>query len=271
MPNPPAQTVPRQGIQAAARPPVEPQRYGEREPNVRAPGMNVGSVERWASLVGGGLLGVYGLTRGSLGGLALAALGGALAYRGWTGHCPAYSALGISTADRPEGPMASVPAGHGVKVEKTITISTKSPEELFRFWRNFENLPRFMRHLASVKVIDEKRSHWTVKGPFGMTVEWDAVVHNETPNEMIAWRSLDGADVETAGSVHFRPAPNGRGTEVRVILKYNPPAGTWGNTLAWLFGQSPAGEIAEDLRCFKQMMEAGEIATTRGQPRGTCA
>jgi uncharacterized membrane protein len=109
------------------------------------------------------------------------------------------------------------------------------------------------------------RSHWVAKGPLGIRVQWDAEIYNENPNEMIAWRSLEGADVDNTGSVHFTPAPPGRGTEVRVVLKYNPPAGKLGAGIAKLFGEDPKQQIRDDLRRFKQLVEAGEITTTEGQ------
>lgn len=197
----------------------------------RKPGeTNVGEMERLGSLLAGGALAVLGLSRRSLSGLALAALGGSLAYRGATGRCMGYAALGISTADK-KGPLTAVPAGHGVRFEKSITIN-KSREELFAFWRDLEKLPKIMRHLESVRNLGAGRSHWTAKAPLGATVEWDAVIHNERANELIAWRSLEDSDVDTAGSVHFLPAPGDRGTEVRVNLKYDPPAGKAGAALA---------------------------------------
>jgi uncharacterized membrane protein len=223
-------------------------------------------MERWLSVLGGTALGLFGLSRRSLGGLALGALGGSLVYRGLSGHCACYQALGISTAEE-HGPATSVPAGHGVKVEESITVN-KPAAELFRFWRNFENLGRFMDHLESVRV-EGHRSHWVACGPLGTRVEWDAEIINERPNEVIAWRSLPGSEIDTAGSVHFRPLPGDRGTEVRVSLKYDPPAGKVGAAVARLFGQSPQSRVREDLRRFKQFMETGEVATTAGQPRGT--
>src|SRR5204863_9344977 len=147
----------------------------------------------------------------------------------------------------------------------TITIQC-TQQEPYQFWRNLENLAHVMRHLESVRV-QGNRSHWVAKGPLGMCVEWDAEIYNENPNEMIAWRSLEGAAVDTTGSVHFRPAPGGRGTEVRVVLKYDPPAGKVGASVARLFGNSAAQQVQEDLRRFKQVMEAGEVPTTEGQPR----
>ena len=130
-----------------------------------------------------------------------------------------------------------------------------SPEDLFRFWRNFTNLPRFMDNLEAVTILDEDRSHWVAKGPAGTRVEWDATIHNEIEPELIAWRSLPGADVDQVGSVHFVPAGGGM-TEVRVVLRYRPPAGKRGNVVAKLFGEDPARQIADDLRRFKQVVEA---------------
>jgi uncharacterized membrane protein len=231
--------------------------------------VNVAEPERWVSALGGGLLTAFGLSRGNLAGLGLAALGGALLHRGLTGHCHLYDALGVDTARERHGAAASVAAGHGVKIEKSITIN-KSPEELYQFWSRFENLPRVMRNLESVASTGAGRSHWVAKGPFGSRFEWDAEVINQKPNELIAWRSLEGSEVDTAGSVHFVRAPGGRGTEVRVSLKYDPPAGKAGAALAKLLGSSPGGEVEEDLRRFKRLMECGELPSTEGQPRGRC-
>jgi uncharacterized membrane protein len=228
--------------------------------------INVGDVERWASLLGGGALALYGLSRGSLGGLALALLGGSLVYRGASGHCSMYGALGISTAER-HGPRTSIPAGHGVKVEKRITVQ-RSPEDLYRFWRNFENLPRVMRHLESVRTNGPNRSHWVARGPLGTRLDWDAEVITDRPNELIGWRSLEGSEVDTAGSVHFVPLPGGRGTEVRVVLKYDPPAGKAGAAVARLFGEDAEQQIEEDLRRFKQSLESGTVPARQGQPLG---
>jgi uncharacterized membrane protein len=227
--------------------------------------LNVGDLERLASIVGGGFLAGLGLKRGSLGGLALAALGGGLLYRGLTGHCPAYSSLGISTRARPKGRMASVAAGHGDRVDKTVIIN-RSCADLYRFWRNFENLPRIMRHVESVRVIDSNHSHWVAKGPLGVRVEWDAEIHTERPNEMISWRSLPGSTMDTAGSVHFQPLGNGQSCELRVELRYNPPGDNLGVALIHLLGETPDQEIEEDLLRFKSEMEssrqgAGELAS----------
>lgn len=229
---------------------------------------NVSDLERILSVAGGSALALYGLSRGTLGGVALALGATGLVCRGVAGHCYVYQALGINTAES-RGPRTSIPATQGVKLEKTITIN-RSPEDLYRFWRNFSNLPRFMTHLKSVQVTGPNRSHWVAEGPMGMSAEWDAEIITQRENELIGWRSLPGSSIDTAGSVHFKRAPGGRGTEVRVSLKYDPPAGKLGAAVAWMFGESGAQQVEEDLRHFKQVMETGEIPTTQGQPKGTC-
>ena len=142
--------------------------------------------------------------------------------------------------------------------------------ELFAMWRQLDRLPRFVEHLKEVRMLGDGRSHWVAEAPLGMSVEWDAEIANERDGELIAWRSLPGSDVITAGSVHFTPAPGNRGTEVRVALKYDPPAGKLGAAVARLFGASPQAQIREDLRRLQQFLETGEVPTTAGQPRGTC-
>lgn len=225
--------------------------------------VNVGDAERWLSAIGGSALVLYGLSRESLPGLALTGVGGSLLYRGLSGHCAAYEALNVNTAEH-RGTVASVSAKRGIKVEKSVTIN-RSPQELYATWRNLENLPKFMKHLETVRSTGN-RSHWVAKGPMGHAVEWDAEIINERPNELIAWRSLEGSEVDTAGSVHFFPATGKRGTVVKVELKYNPPGGKLGAIVAKLFGKEPEQEIREDLRHFKQLLEAGEIPTIQGQP-----
>jgi uncharacterized membrane protein len=162
------------------------------------------------------------------------------------------------TLDDRISPVASVGRGQGVKVEESVTIN-RPVLEVYRFWRNFENLPRFMDHLESVTVIDDTRSHWVAKGPAGTKVEWDAIIHNEVSDELIAWRSLPGAEVSNAGSVHFTPTPDGTGTDVRVVLSYEPPAGMLGVAVAKLLGEEPSKQVAEDLRRFKQVMDSGDV------------
>jgi uncharacterized membrane protein len=173
------------------------------------------------------------------------------------------------SSNRDPQSITAVPAQYGVKVEQSFTIN-RPARELFDYWRKLENLPRIMRHLKSVEETDGCHSHWVAQGPMGTEVSWDAIIHNEDDGRMIAWRSLPGSQVDTAGSVHFNERPHGRGTEMRVSLKYNPPGGQIGAAIASLLGSSAEQEIKEDLRRFKQMMEPGEIATTDGQPHGHC-
>jgi uncharacterized membrane protein len=230
--------------------------------------VNVGRTERQISAIGGGALALLGLTRGSIPGLLLAGLGGALVYRGVSGHCPAYSALGTNT-NHDEAPPPEAYFQRGIHVVQAFTVN-KPAAELFRFWRNFSNLPQFMSHLDSVEVLDDRRSRWTAKGPAGTRVSWEAEIINEEPDRVIAWKSLGGSDVDNSGSVRFVDAPGDRGTEVRVVMDYIPPAGRLGKFVAMLFGEAPEQTIKEDLRRFKRLMEAGLIPTIEGQPRGTC-
>jgi short-subunit dehydrogenase/uncharacterized membrane protein len=163
--------------------------------------------------------------------------------------------------------MSSSDIANEKHIETSITID-KTPEELYRFWREFKNLPLFMKNLKAVTELDGQRSHWVATGLGGSTVEWDAEIINEKENELIAWRSLENADVVNAGSVRFQRGPEGHGTFIRVTLNYNPPAGRVGTSLAKLFGGEPAQLIKDDLRRLKQLMETGEIATIAGQTSG---
>lgn len=219
---------------------------------------NVNDTERWASVIGGGALSAYGLSRRGWPGLILALIGGVLVYRGATGRCSIYQALGVSTSDIGR---RKVHTDRAIKIEQSITVD-RPPDELYRFWRNFENFPRFMKHVESVEVKDDRHSHWIVKAPLGMKVEWDAEIISEIPNELIGWRSEGNGDVDNAGSVRFLQAPNGRGTEVRVMLQYDPPAGLVGAAMAKILGEDPKDQVKEDLRRFKQVMETGDISTT---------
>ena len=230
-------------------------------------GRNISDVERWLSMAAGAGLAAYGLSRRRPGGFVLAALGGMLVQRGASGHCFTYEALGLNTAGTSEDTRRALGGPRGAHVEESVTIN-RPVEELYRFWRNLENLPRFMRHLESVEKVTDTLSRWRAKGPGGRTVEWNAEIINEVPNQVIGWRSIEGSDVVSAGSVNFDDAGAGRGTRVRVRLQYSPPGGKAGAALARLLGRDAATEIREDLRRFKQLLEAGEVPTTEGQPRG---
>ena len=225
-------------------------RVVDRLPQIRT---NVSSAERWVSFGLGGALAVLGFDcRGPS--LLSTLAGGVLLYRAASGNCPLYQALGVSTSDS-TNPNTAIAAGHGTRVEHAVTVM-KPAAEVYRFWRDFENLPRFMTHLIDVDTTTDGRSHWVAKGPLGLKVEWDAEIIADIPAEVIGWKSLDGSDVDTAGSVRFRELPHGRGTEVRVNLKYDPPAGKVGRAVARLFGEAPEQQIREDLRRFKQIVEA---------------
>jgi uncharacterized membrane protein len=215
---------------------------------------NINQAERWISALTGGALVATGLGRRSTGGMLSALAGGYLLYRGMSGNCMLYKSLGISTADREFG----VSQYQGIHVEDEITINT-APETLYAFWRNFENLPRFMDHVESVQTLGNDRSHWKVKGPAGMDIEWDAEVVGDIENEMISWRSLENAMVPNAGSVRFSRTGDGQGTVVKVALKYAPPAGAIGAAIARLFGEEPHVQLRDDLQNLKRSIESGQV------------
>jgi uncharacterized membrane protein len=231
-----------------------------------APDRNVGRQERLIGGAVGAALCVLGLKRGGLlTRLALLSAGGALLYRSTTGYCPAYGVLGINTAqDRPASPEQYFQ--RGVHVEKSYLIA-KPAAELYAFWRNVENLPRFMRHLEKVEELSNTRSRWTAHAPFGRRVSWEAEIIHDIPNELIAWKSMENSNIANAGSVTFTPGREGH-TEVKVVLDYIPPAGAVGRIIAQLFGEEPSQTIAEELRRFKHLMETGETASSQGQAQG---
>jgi uncharacterized membrane protein len=228
--------------------------------------INVGKTERLLSALAAAAVAVVGLRRRRLRALLLP-LAGSLFTRAVTGRSAVNRALGRNTARRERvSPVASVRRSEGIKVERSVVVN-RPVHEVYHFWRNFENLPRFMDHLESVTVLDENRSHWIAKAPAGTRVEWDAVIHNEIDNELIGWRSLPGSDINHAGSVHFTPTAQG-GTEVRVVLSYEPPAGKLGAAVAKLLGEEPSQQVQDDLRRFKQVMEALEVQGNSRQPAG---
>jgi uncharacterized membrane protein len=229
--------------------------------------VNVGKTERLVSGLAAAAVAAVGLRRRRLRPVLLP-LAANLLSRAVTGRCAVYRALGRNTARRGRvSPVASVRRGEGIKVEKSVTVN-RPIQEVYTFWRNFENLPRFMDHLESVTVIDETRSHWVAKAPAGAKVEWDAAIHNEIENELIAWRSLPGSEVSNAGSVHFTSIGDGNQTEVLVVLSYEPPAGKLGAAVARLLGEEPSQQVEDDLRRFKQVMEGTEVAGNSRHPAG---
>jgi uncharacterized membrane protein len=220
---------------------------------------NLGQTERLFSLVGGGLVLLAALRRPSISTLPVALGGGYLLYRGLARQDPVYEALNIRRNDD----------GGKLLVRRSATIN-RPRAEVYAFWRNFENLPGFMEHLQSVTVAaeDDRRSHWVTRAPLGQTVEWDAELVEEQAGELLAWRSLPGADVENEGRVEFRDALDGSGTIVDVTLEYRPPLGTPSVVVARLFGEQPWQQVRDDLRRFKQIMEAGEVPTIFAQTSG---
>ena len=225
-----------------------------------ARGVNLGDTERMASAVAGGALLLYGVARGgrgALGGWALAGLGAALAYRGLTGFCHLYGALGIDRSAR--AGTGEVKGNLGIKLEAAVMVQA-SPDRVYRVWRRFSNLPRFLSHVERVEELDSRRSRWTIRVPAGMSLTWDAESINDVPGEVIAWRTVDTRLIEHAGSVKFEPAFEGRSTIVRVSMQYAPPAGELGHQLAKALGQDPNTQIEQDLANFKRAMEAGELA-----------
>ena len=226
---------------------------------------NVHTLERWASVVGGAALVLSGMrSKPSAGSRAIRmAAGAALINRGVTGKCEVYRLLGMRTAES----HAAVPYELGIRARASVTIR-QPREKVFEFMKQFENLPRVMRHVKSVERLAEGRSRWTAGGPAGSRVEWDAEIINEVPNALIAWKSLPGSDVGQAGSIRFKDAPANRGTEVRVELQYSPPAGVVGAYIARFFGREPEQEIVADLQRLKQYLECDEVANTENQSRG---
>ena len=218
-----------------------------------ASGKNVGDKERTVSVIAGTALALFGLRRFSLTRLAMAAIGGTLVYRGLTGHCSLYERVGVSTADEHrEGIRGNL----GTKIERAIVVHAPT-DRVYRFWRNFSNLPRFMENVEEVQVHDARRARWIARGPGGVRVEWEAEIINEVPNALIAWRST-GGNVDHAGSVHFEPGPGGRGTIVRVSMQYDPPGGSAGHAVASLLGGDAGARIEQDLQTLKRVIESGE-------------
>jgi len=212
---------------------------------------NVRTWERAASVAAGAML-VAAAARRRQPASRTAALGLGLIARGAAGYCPVNAALGrrVSNGDT----RAALGGSRGIRLQERITIARR-PEEVYGYWQDLSRLPQFMRHLDSVEPIDDRRSHWVMRGPGGVRLEWDAEVINDIPRELIAWKSLAGADVVSAGSVRFEPV--GKGTAVTVTMQYQPPIGKAAAALAWLAGQSPSSHLREDLQRMKQLLEAG--------------
>lgn len=225
---------------------------------------NISRTEQVASALIGTALAAVGYRRNNRG-VAFTGLG--MIARGVSGYCPVSALIGRDTAT--SDTRQALGGSRGVIVEDAITIY-RPVHEVYSYWRNFENLPRFMSHLGEVHETGGMTSHWVAWGPLGVRVEWDAEIISDIPNQLISWKSVGDADVVSAGSVWFKPADGDHGTDVRVNLQYDPPAGKLGATVAWLLGEDPQHQIAEDLRRFKQLLETGEVSTgARTRPRAT--
>ena len=227
-------------------------------------------------MVAGAMLAGWGLQRRDAIGGTAAVGAAALLYRGATGRSALYDAMRVrvdrgrrrgiaAVADRYSDTRRRLGGRRGIHVEESVTVN-KPIAEVYRFWRNFENLPQFMEHLEQVAIREEGISHWVARGPAGTRVEWDARIINEIDNKLIGWQSLEGSTIATAGSVNFDETEHG--TRVRVHLQYDPPGGKVGAMVARLFGEEPNQTVREDLRRFKRLLETGEIPTTAGQSSG---
>ena len=223
---------------------------------------NISAAGRWASTIAGGTLAAVGFRRSNR---ALGLLGLGLIARGASGWCPVTAAVHSRGFD--ESTRRYLSGSGGVIVEDAVTIY-RPVSEVYSYWRNLENLPRFMEHLEEVQVKDRTHSHWVVRGPLGVTVEWDAEIINDIPPTLLSWKSVGQSDVVSAGSVRFKPAGD-QATQVRVKLQYDPPAGKVGATVAWVLGDDPQQQISEDLRRFKQLLETGEIPAAGAFRAGT--
>lgn len=179
-----------------------------------------------------------------------------------TANVLAVTALDVIAARQ----LSSDNAGVNARASRIVNLD---PDEVYTFFRDFRNLPRFMEHLQSVEELPDGRSHWVAKGPAGMNVEWDAEIVADDPGRVITWRSLENSDVDNAGAVVFEAAPGGRGTILRVNIQYNPPGGVVGATVAWLFGEEPNQQLEDDLRRLKQVLEVGEVVVSDATIFGT--
>ena len=209
---------------------------------------------RWASALGGAALVLWGARKLSR-------------ERHPVGALLATTGAGLIWRSTRSDTRTRLGGTRGIVVEESVAIN-RAPADLYEFWSDLERLPTIMPQLASVKTVGYRRSHWVANGPARSRPDWYADIINDIPGELIAWRTVDGSEVASAGSVRFEPGPVGRGTVVRVKLQYDPPGGKLGAAFAWAFGDEPSQVVREGLRRFKQLTETGEIPTTAGQPRG---
>jgi uncharacterized membrane protein len=222
---------------------------------------DIGDVERLVSVATAAAAIAYGVSRRSVPGLCLAAAATPFAYRGLVGTWPRLNRDRATNGDT----RVALAGSRGIHVRESIRLE-KPLDEVYRFWRPLENLPRFMTHLAQVTDMGNGRSHWVAKGRAGVKVEWDAEIINEVENKVIGWRSLPGSNVATAGSVNFDRVRNGQSTQVSVHLQYALPGGRATALLATVVGREPSQTIREDLRRLKQLLEAGEVPRAVAEP-----
>jgi len=218
--------------------------------------INLKRYERVVSLVGGAAFALVGAFRRGWVGLGMGLAGGGLLMRGATGNSLILRLLGKNRAVVDSGARVAVPHEQGVRVEDAILIE-RSPNELYEFWRDFTNLEQVLSYVRSVEVYEGNRSHWVVEGPAGAPISWDAEIINDVPNEVIAWRTVDGAVVDHAGSVRFRPTPDGNATTVQVTFEYAPTGGPLGVAVARLFGRAPEQQVPDALQRLKEIMDSG--------------
>ena len=227
---------------------------------------NIGDIQRLVSAIAGAGLIMEALRRRSVAGGVMAVGGISLLYRAATGYCPAVAAMGIEmrpSQDPNRLGRRKVHSEQATKISRSVEIN-RPPNELYRFWRTLDNLPKIMSHLESVQVITDRLSHWVVKTMTGLpAIEWDAEIINDVENERIGWRSLNDAAVDHAGSVEFEPMGGGQKTRVTVTLQYAPIAGRLGTAVAKFIGEDPELKIADDLQRFKESMEAGNVLSSR--------
>ena len=217
---------------------------------------NVGGLERVASLTGGGLLLIKGLRQGGLLGVARMAVGALALYRGYSGHCAAKQALSHSEFERQ---LMRDYHWKNAKTESCCVVINRPRDELYRFWRDFKNLPAFMELIQRIDILDDKRSHWVIQGPTG-PLEWDSVITEDEPGNLIGWRSIAGGDLNTMGWVAFNERPDGS-TEVETLIAYDPPGGVLGHSLAKIMKRDPASQASRDLTHLKRLMENAASAT----------
>jgi uncharacterized membrane protein len=207
----------------------------------------IDNTARIVALLAGASIAAFGLTRRSATRAAMVGTGLTIA------------SFATRTQDRRKSGEASADA----------TIIVNAPRErVYSFWRDFQNLPRFMNHLKSVKVTDGRHSRWIAYGPFNKEIEWDAEITNEQQNDRIEWRSIEGSDVDMQGSVEFSDATGKRGTLIDVQIAYRGAGSGVAHGVIALMGKDPSFLMRQDMRRFKALLESGEIPTTEGQSHG---